>query len=141
MIGSLDYGALVIRPEARLNWMSEESDAYRDGLGVDIPTIRSSIGTLDLGPEFRWTLETKDDSNLEVSLGFAGIWAFDQSLDTTANLQVERILFPEFRGRAKAGAMLTSENGVVVWTDIVADGIGSNDYNSLGGAIGIRFGF
>lgn len=141
LIGSFQSGTITIRPEARLNWFVEESDSYKDALGVVIPSVRSAIGTLDVGPEFRWGLPARNLGDFEFSLGFAGVWAFDQRLESNAGITLDKVLLPEFRGRAKSGALLTLENGVVFNVDVFVDGIGGDSYRSWGGSIGIRLGF
>jgi outer membrane autotransporter protein len=141
LIGSFQRGKMTVRPEARLNWFIEESDAYKDSLGVMVPSVRASTGTLDLGPEFRWSLGAKELGDVEVSVGLAGIWAFDQTLKSDANIALDRVMLPDFRARMKSGALLTLENGVVFNADVFMDGIGGGDYRSWGGSLGVRFGF
>jgi hypothetical protein len=141
LIGSFQRGDMTIRPEARLNWFVEESDAYKDSLGVMVPSVRSATGTLDIGPELRWSLGAKELGDVEFSVGLAGIWAFDQTLKSDANIALERLLLPDFRGRLKSGTLLTLENGVVFNADLFIDGIGGGDYRSWGGSLGIRLGF
>lgn len=141
VIGQIESGSFTIRPEARLNWFVEESDRYKDQLGVDIPSIRSATGTLDLGPDFLWSVKGESFGDVELSVGIAGIWAFDQSLQTTAGIQTTRQLLPEFRGRAKSSALFTLTNGVAVSTNLFVDGIGDSTYRSWGGSVGVRLGF
>jgi outer membrane autotransporter protein len=141
LIGSLEHGNLTIRPEARLTWFTEESDNYRDILGVNLPSVRAATGTLDLGPEFRWAIRDVETGDLEMTFAFTAVLAFEQTLESDAGISLERILIPDFRGRIKAGALYTWANGAVLNGDLFFDGIRAGDYRSWGGTLGIRLGF
>ena len=141
LIGDFRAGNLTIRPQARLTWYREETDAYVDSLSVAIPALTITTGVLSVGPTFEWTLQRDSGAVLTPSLGFDLIWTFEQENTATQFTGAPGLDDTGLRARIEAGIGYTSQKGVTLGGSVFYDGIGSNTYESWGARATIRFNF
>ncbi len=111
-------------PEARLSVFSATSEAYIDGLGVDIPSVTGTLGQLALGPHVSHRMDLGGLS-IVATAGLDGV--LDVSLaDGAATVN-------SAYGRAKVGLDVTNATGLAVNLSAAYDGIGAAPVHGLSG--------
>ncbi len=140
LIGDYRSGAWTIRPEARLTWYREETDAYTDSLNVAIPAIRVETGYLEFGPEFGYVVELADGASLRPNLTLQGVWTFAQDNTAAVPSNAPGLADTGLRGRAELGLAYQSA-GFSLAIATYYDGIGDNDFEAWGGRIKFSIGF
>ncbi len=141
LIGAFEMGNLTIRPEGRVTWYKETTDAYIDSLSVAIPEVEIKTGEASFGPDFEWTLKRSDGGVFIPKIGFDLIWTFQQDNTATAFTGAPGLDDTGVRGRVEAGASYLDPRGVEYGGSLFYDGIGGGDYNAWGGTLKLRFGF
>lgn len=137
LVGNWVFDNLQFRPRASIAYIEDVSDSYVDSLGVTIPGIRTSLGQAKAGPEFSYRFEHPDGSVIEPRVAIEAIWNFDagnQIVDFGDTLSGPE----EVRGRVELGFRATSAAGIAVDVSGSYDGIGSDDFRSVGGKATIR---
>ncbi|BCW87580.1 hypothetical protein sos41_07100 [Alphaproteobacteria bacterium SO-S41] len=141
LIGEFQTGKMMIRPEARLTWFEEETDAYRDGLGVDVPAITVSTGQLQLGPEFSWQIVRDSGAIIAPRVKLDAIWTFEQENTGRAATGTPGLFDTGVRGRIDAGLNYANESGVALSFGLFYDGIGDSDFQAWGGTAQVKLPF
>lgn len=137
LVGSWTFDNLQFRPKASIAYIEDRSEGYVDSLGVPIPGIRRALGQAKAGPEFAYRFEYADGSVIEPRVSLEAIWNFDASNgkadfgDTLAGPE-------EIRGRVELGIRATSADGYAVEVSGSYDGLGSDEFRSIGGKAMIR---
>ena len=142
LIGEFSFGGdLTIRPEARVSWYKETTDAYIDSLSVAIPSVEIKTGEVTLGPDFVWTLTRADGGVFSPRIGFDLVWTFQQDNTATAFTNAPGLDDTGIRGRVEAGLSYLNPQGIEVGASVFYDGIGGGDYSAYGASAKISFRF
>ena len=135
--GVTNLYALEIRPEARLSWYREQIAGYTDSLDVDIPSVTVETGTLEFGPTFRLPGEVADGVTLTPFLGLNGIWTFAQTNTATAVSGQPGLSDTNLRAAIELGFDVDTANGFTLSASGTYDGIGTGDYEAIGGSLSV----
>ncbi len=141
LIGAFEMGDLAIRPEGRVTWYKETTEAYIDSLSVFIPEVEIKTGEVSFGPDFEWTLKRENGGVFIPKIGFDLIWTFQQDNTATAFTGAPGLDDTGVRGRVEAGASYADPRGVELGGSLFYDGIGGGDYSAWGFKANIRMGF
>ncbi len=141
LIGAFESGNLTVRPEARVSWYKETTDAYVDSLSVAIPSVEIKTGEVTFGPTFEWAILQPSGATLKPSFGFDIVWTFQQDNTATQFTGAPGLDDTGVRGRVEGGLAYQAENGLSVAGSLFYDGIGGGDYDAWGGRAAIAFGF
>lgn len=141
LIGEFQLGDLTIRPEGRLTWYEETTEAYVDSLSVFIPEVEIKTGEASFGPDFEWTLKQDNGGVFLRRVGFDVIWTFQQDNTATQFTGAPGLDDTGVRGRVEAGLAFIDPRGVEVSGGVFYDGIGGGDYSAWGGTLKLSFGF
>lgn len=132
LIGVFDMGRFNVQPEARLSWFSETSEQYVDSLGVTIPSMRVSTGTLEFGPTISTRMALQNGLIFSPHLKVSGIWTFEQENTATAFTTQLGLAEEGLRGRSEVGFGLSGDGGGTARASVFYDGIGDRMYESWG---------
>ena len=134
LIGVFDIGdASRFRPEVELRYYSEDQDAYRDSLGVAIPSQSVDQGDIAFSPRFDTEIDLEGGWALRPFIAADGIYTFG-SPD-------EGVLEDALRARIEIGGMLFKQDGFGINLSANFDGIGAANYQSSGVLISLSKGF
>ncbi|MGE8942719.1 Ig-like domain repeat protein [Leptospira interrogans] len=137
LTGTWQNGPWEIRPSATLAYIEDRSQSYVDSLGVSIPGVTVSLGQLKAGPRFSYGFEPTPGTLLDVHLGVEALWNFTSS-DQVADFGGTLSGPEEVRGRVELGLTATFANGIGLDVAGSYDGIGSKDFESIGGRATLR---
>ena len=70
---------LSLTPIASVIWFEEETDAYTNGLGVEIPELSLDTGRATFGAELAWAPGPDSKLNFSSHIGLQGLWDFDSN--------------------------------------------------------------
>ena len=101
-----------------------------------IPSNTVSLGQAKAGSQVSYRHRLADGSVLEPSAVFEGIWNFHEDAGQI-NLD-DFVTDGSVRGRTEAGLTLYTVSGIAVSGSISYDGIGSDDYQSVGGRARVK---
>jgi hypothetical protein len=142
LIGEFSFGGdLTVRPEARVSWYKETTEAYIDSLSVAIPSVEIKTGEVTLGPDFVWALTRENGGVFSPHIGFDLVWTFQQNNTATAFTSAPGLDDTGIRGRVEGGFSYLNPQGVEVGASLFYDGIGGGDYSAYGATAKIAFGF
>lgn len=127
--------AWKVRPELRLSYFRETSDAYTDSLGVSIPSVSVETGTLEFGPTFTTEFQLENGFAFAPFFTIEGIWTFFQENTATAVSSQPGLAEEGVRAKGEIGGTLTNGNGLSLSGSLSYDGIGSRDYEAWGGKL------
>ncbi len=137
LLGQWDYGHLRVQPRASVGYIEEDQESYVSALGgVTVPATTVSLGQAKAGPLISYRERLAGGMVIEPSLLVEGVWNFHQqaggiSIDDLVNA-------PDLRGRTEAGVMLYTAQGVALGASFTYDGIGTGDYEAIGGRAKVR---
>lgn len=120
-------GSWTFEPKVRLAYFEESSDGYTDGMGVDVPSVKSGTGQLTYGPGLSYRFVT--DGQIEVVAGARLDGVLDFGLDggdlayDGAHAELEASIDLGLSGGARLGA------------SIKAGGLDEDDPRFLSGTI------
>lgn len=78
--GQWTSGPWTFSPRASLGYFSETSDAYRDVLGIAIPSIATGVGQIAIGPAVSYRFVAPGEIVVDLGLGLEGIAEFGSNL-------------------------------------------------------------
>jgi outer membrane autotransporter protein len=136
LIGRWTSGLWQFQPRASVGYIEEDQESYTNTFDVEIPSTTVSLGQAKAGSQVSYRHRMADGSMLEPSVVFEGIWNFHEDAGQI-NLD-DFVTDGQVRGRAEAGLTLYTEGGVAVGGSISYDGIGSDDYSSVGGRARVK---
>jgi hypothetical protein len=116
--GEWQWDNVSFQPRARLAYFEETTDAYTDGLGVDIPSITAGVGQLALGPALSHRTVTDDGVVIDAGLR-AEIVA---GLLTAGGISG----FDTLHGRIEASLDVAMPRGGSVALSVAQDGLGGD---------------
>lgn len=134
VIGDHDIGAVNIRPEFRLNYFTETTDAYTDGLAVFIASQETHLGEAKLAAKFSITKYLENESTLIPFVTVDGIWTLENSDASGLTNTVSEGL----RGRLGAGFDLFTANGIILNAALSYDGLGDDNFEAWSADIGFE---
>ncbi len=129
--GNYKLDSVTFRPSVSVSYFEEEQKSYTDSLTNTIPSQTVSLGEVRFGPEFVQNIALADGSLLQPSIGVSGIWNF--GVDGGANTQSYALGTNDLRARVNAGFSLSNPNDMVFSASAFYDGLGIEDYESMGG--------
>ena len=134
LIGVFDIGdASRFRPEVELRYYSEDQEAYRDSLGVAIPSQSVDQGDIAFSPRFDTEWDLGSDWAMRPFIAADGIYTFG-SPD-------EGALEDALRARIEIGALVFKQDGFGINLSANFDGIGAANYQSSGVLLSLTRGF
>lgn len=131
--GNYKPETVTFRPSVSVSYFEEEQKSYTDSLTNKIPSQTVSLGEVRFGPEFIKDIALVDGSLLQPSIGVSGVWNF--GVDEGASSQGYTLGNNDLRGRVDAGFSLTNLNGTNISANAFYDGLGIDDYESMGGKV------
>jgi Autotransporter beta-domain/Viral BACON domain len=137
LVGRWQYGSVQLRPSASITYIEDVSNGYIDGLGVNIPKVKSSLGQMKVGPEVNYRYDFTGGASIEPRAGLQAIWNFAGE-GNGASFGDSLTGPKEIRGRAELGLKLQSLGGTSLDLSANYDGIGSTSYHAVGGKAAVR---
>ena len=139
LLGQWRWGSWQFRPRASVGYIEEHQDSYDSSLGVTIPSQTVALGQAKAGPEIAYRYRLGNGSIVEPSLLVEGVWNF---LRDGGSLNIDDIAAGDkIRGRAEAGLSLRTRGGTAFGAAVSYDGIGSSDYQAVGGKLRVQVPF
>jgi outer membrane autotransporter protein len=138
LVGRWTFGDWQFRPSASLAYIEDNSQAYVDSLGVNIPGIRVSLGQAKVGPELSYTVMLADGTLLTPHFSAEAIWNFGGGGDASVDFGGTLTGPQEWRGRVEAGVRARLPGGIGLDLSGSYDGIGAKSYEALGGRATVR---
>ena len=138
LTGEVPLGKWTLKPSAKILRFREESDAYLDSNGVDIPALSIQIGRLTFGPTLTKMLDRKARFDIAPRIGVEGLWDFSgaEIIDIGDGY---RVIDDKVRARIFGGADIRIRP-VTIGTEAFYDGIGASGYSAYGAKVTINFG-
>lgn len=118
--GQWTSGPWTFSPRASLAYFSETSDAYRDALGIAIPSIATGVGQITIGPAVSYRFVAPAGIVVDLGLGLEGIAEFGSNL-----------LFENGQARVKASIDASMPSGADIGLIIGLDGFGNADRSAI----------
>jgi uncharacterized membrane protein len=134
LTGTWNFGNFRISPSLGVTYVEEEQQSYMDSVGVFIPGQTVSLGRVAFGPEFAYRMLGPDGLVFEPQLSVTGLWDFDSPEQSTTSGFVAG---DDLRARLQAGLQATAPGGASMRVTGTVDGIGAEDFDSLGGQVWI----
>jgi hypothetical protein len=133
---------LTLTPTAAFTWFQDETESYRDGANVLIPSLKTKLGQLKFAPEFSYVINTNNGMRIEPSLNVDLLWNFEStSVAGRGDLLGEASGPDGLRGRVGVGLKILTPEGVSVTAKGSYDGIGQDGYKALSGRVGVMVQF
>jgi outer membrane autotransporter protein len=137
LTGTYEKNSWMFRPSASFAYIEDESDAYVDGLGVTIPSVRTALGQFRAEPEVSYAYTMSSGTILEPKIGAAVIWNFESN-GTAAGFGGTLAGPEETRGKVNAGVATRFVGGAIVDIEASYDGLGSEEYHAAAGRVTVR---
>jgi len=136
LLGQWRWRSWQFRPRASVGYIEERQESYLSSLGDTVPGQTVALGQAKFGPELAYRYRLANGSIVEPSLLVEGIWNFLRdggvlNLDDLADGD-------KLRGRAEAGVTLRTPRGASFGAAVSYDGIGSTDYQAVGGKLRVQ---
>lgn len=141
LIGRYDIDRWLVEPSVRVSYFEEESDAYVDSLGFNIPGIEVATGTLEFGPKLSYRMELGNDWTFEPFLSLQGIWTFEQKNTASVATETPGLAEEGLRGRGELGLRLAGSGATSFGLSTFYDGIGGGDFEAWGGEVKFNHSF
>jgi autotransporter-like protein len=139
LLGQWRWGSWQFRPRASVGYIEERQESYASSLGATIPSQTVALGQAKAGPEIAYRYRLANGSIVEPSLLVEGIWNF---LRDGGSLSIDDLAVGDkVRGRAEAGIALRTPGGTAFGAAVSYDGIGSSDYQAVGGKLRVQVPF
>ena len=125
LTGTLNLGAFIVEPSAKLHMLWESQGAWTDSLGTAQAGRNFSAGRTALGARIARPFAVLDGWKLSPSMGFYGDWRFssDNALPTGT---VVANIGDGWSGRATAGLTATAPGGTMLLFNGEYGGLGAN---------------
>jgi hypothetical protein len=135
LLGRWYLGQLKVLPHISVGYVRENQEAHITSLGIAAPSESAALGQAKFGPEINYQYRLPNGLLLIPSASIEGIWNFDRDTSALVLIGDETLLGQEFRGRAEIGLGLFSVAGSSVAGSVYYDGIGDQDFHSIGGKV------
>lgn len=136
IVGDIRRGAWRFSPAAGLAWFDEESGAYIDSLGFDIPSQSVTIGRARFEPELAYRIEHGPQSFMEPYVKLTANYDFEEAevFNAAGGLQG----LGAFRVDGRVGFNAGFANGAILGAEIALSGIGEDDFDASSAMIRLR---
>jgi len=141
LIGDVREGNWTFRPEGRISYFREETEAYIDSLSVAIPSLEVETGTVTFSPMIRYRHTLASDSTLEPYFALETIYTFRQRNSAAFALGNSAFIGEGARGRFEGGFDFTQPGGMSLGAMGFYDGIGEDDFSSWGAQLRMAWSF
>ena len=141
LIGDLKIDdQLTVLPEARLSWYREESEAYVDGLDVNIASSTVETGSLEFGPTLQGNFDFEEAGQFSPFVGMKGIWTFANEVSSDDAAENPPQAEEGVRARVEMGVDMQNNlaEGLLISLSGFIDGIGDDSYEVYGGSVRVR---
>jgi outer membrane autotransporter protein len=136
LLGQWRRGPWQFRPRASVGYIEERQESYTSIVGATIPSQTIALGQAKLGPEIAYRYRLANGAIVEPRLLVEGIWNF---LREGGSVDIDDLAFgEEVRARAEAGVSLRSAGGATFGAAVSYDGIGSGDFQAVGGRLRVQ---
>jgi outer membrane autotransporter protein len=139
LLGQWRAGPWQFQPRASVGYIEENQESYTGTANVVIPSQSVSLGQAKAGSQVGYRYRLAGGTVIEPNLLLEGIWNFHQDAGLI-NID-DLVSSEEVRGRAEAGVMLYTLGGIALGASVSYDGIGSSDYEAIGGRARVRMPF
>lgn len=133
LVGEFKTGDLVVRPEARVSYFREQSNAYIDSLSIQIPSVAVETGAFEFGPTISQRITMEDGNIIMPYATLSGIWTFKQKNTATTFSSQSGLAEEGVRARVESGFYIHAENGLSLSVSGHYDGIGDDGFEAYGG--------
>ena len=130
---------LSLTPIASVIWFEEETDAYTNGLGVEIPELSLDTGRATFGAELAWAPGPDSKLNFSSHIGLQGLWDFDSN-GADGFTGTLGPLTNDFRARLNTGGTIYLKK-LPITLDGFYDGIGAGNFDSYGVTLTLKKSF
>lgn len=134
--GRWEHGPWSFMPKAKIAYIEESQETYKDSAGFVIPGQTVSLGQARFGPRVGYTIMASDGTQLVPFAGLEGIWNFDES--GTSLVAGTLASNEDFRGKAEVGVRATTSGGLGVDVSGSYDGLGADDYEAYAGELRVN---
>ena len=138
LIGQFAFDQFIIEPQLRLSWFREETEAYSDHYGFNIPDLTTETGALNFGPTFRSTVRVGEDMIIQPHMSLQGIWTFAQDFDASELVDTDEIAEEGLRGRVEVGVNVDKRNALSLDLSGFYDVVANDEFQSWGGGVKIN---
>jgi hypothetical protein len=136
LLGERHWGQWRLQPRASVGYIEDEQESFTSSVAGFVPSQTVSLGQAKAGSQLAYREKLAGGMVIEPSLLLEGIWNFHQ--DIGAISIDDLVTTDEPRGRAEAGVMLYALDGMSLGASVSYDGIGSSDYEAIGGRVRAR---
>jgi uncharacterized protein with beta-barrel porin domain len=137
LVGQRTWGAWRLQPRASIGYIEETQESYTSGLWhVLVPGQTVSLGQAKAGSQLAYRQRLADGIVIEPSVLLEGIWNFHQH---AGDISVDDLVTTDkLRARTEAGVMFYAQGGMAYGASVSYDGIGSSDYEAIGGRARVK---
>ena len=136
LAGDILMGQWRVTPGVGLAYFNEEQAAYRDSLGIDIPSQSITIGRITAGPEIAYRFENADGSYFEPYLQINALFDYDDADVYNAGGQLQTL--GHMRADARLGLAAELSNGGRITGEVSMIGVGEGNFEANSAMIRIR---
>lgn len=135
--GDVKLGALTLTPSLSASHLEDIQPAFTDNTDAEVPEQSVVLQDVALGLDFA---KPFDMANGEMTLrgGISGIWSEVSGIGVAEGLTAG---FDGERARVHLGTTYTTDSGMTLHASVSYDGIGTDDFESLGLALGLDMKF
>jgi outer membrane autotransporter protein len=133
LTGNWRFGNIRLTPSAGVTYVEEKQHSYVDALGVFIPSQTVSLGRFAVGPEIAYRFVTGSGATIEPHVSLKGIWDFDKPDVATVGGLI--LAGDDLSARLQAGLLARAPSGWSFRGVVSYDGVGSSQFNSIGGQV------
>ena len=134
LTGDLQLAGFSVQPHVGIIYFEEDQKAYRDSLGILIPSQDVSLGRLTFGPRIATHFLAPNDTIISPYIELKGIWDFDKANIVDLDTGIPTSQTDELRARVEGGISIVLPNGWSIKGEGFYDGIGADDLDAYGGS-------
>jgi outer membrane autotransporter protein len=139
LLGQWRWGPWQLQPRASVGYIEEDQDSYTSANNVLIPSQTVSLGQSKAGAQLAYRQRMAGGTVIEPNVLLEGIWNFHQD---AGDINIDDLITTkDVRGRAEAGVTIYAWDGIALGASVSYDGIGSSDYEAIGGRARVRVPF
>ncbi|WP_339334737.1 Ig-like domain-containing protein, partial [uncultured Maricaulis sp.] len=136
LAGDILMGQWRVTPGVGLAYFNEEQAAYRDSLGIDIPSQSITIGRITAGPEIAYRFENADGSYFEPYLQINALFDYDDADVFNAGGQLQTL--GHMRADARLGLAAELSNGGRITGEVSMIGVGEGNFEANSAMVRVR---
>jgi hypothetical protein len=136
IVGDIQRGAWRFSPAAGLAWFDEDSEAYVDSLGFNIPGQSLTLGRARFEPELAYRVDHGQGAFLEPYVKLTANYDFEEAEVFNAAGGLEGL--GTFRVDGRIGFSAGFSNGAILGAEVSLNGIGEDDFEASSAMIRLR---